>query len=117
MPSFYSIDISKVTDCNHITSQPLVYVDDVEKFFFIDVESDTNWKYVFQSHARKYYMMFDNMDAPILDDGRHVTGLLAGENPPHVISVFMVYQFYYSTYWHLACSSRSWAYDFCRKNW
>ena len=28
-------------------------------------------------------MIFDNMVAPILDDRRHVTGLLAGKNPPH----------------------------------
>ena len=28
-------------------------------------------------------MIFDNMVAPIFDNGRHVTGLLAGENPPH----------------------------------
>ena len=27
---FYFIDISKETDCNHITNQPFVYVDDVE---------------------------------------------------------------------------------------
>ena len=30
---FYSINISKVTDCNNITSQPFVYVDDVEQIF------------------------------------------------------------------------------------
>ena len=78
---FYSIDTSKVTSCNHITSQPFVYADDVEQIFFADVESDSNWKYVLQSHARKY-MIFDNMAAQVFDDGRHVTGLLAGENPP-----------------------------------
>ena len=78
---FISIDISKVIDCNHITTQPFVYVDDVEQIFFANVESDTNWKYIFQSHARKY-MIFDNMIAPILNDERHVIGLLAGENPP-----------------------------------
>ena len=79
---FYSIDTSKVTDCNNITSQSFVYVDDVEQIFFADVELDTNWKYVLQSHVRKY-MIFDNMVAPILDDGRHETSLLAGENPPY----------------------------------
>jgi len=79
---FNSIDTSKVTDCNLITSQRFIYVDDVEQIFFVDVESDTNWKYVLQSHARKY-MIFDNMDVPILDDGRHITGLLAGENTPY----------------------------------
>ena len=79
---FYSIDTFKVTDCNNITSQPFVYVDYVEQIFFADVELDTNWKYDPQSHARKY-MIFDYMVAPILDDGQHVTGLLAGENPPH----------------------------------
>jgi hypothetical protein len=79
---FYSIDTSKVTDSNLITSQPFIYVDDVEQIFFVDVESNTNWKYVFKSHTRKY-MIFDNMAAPILDDGRHGTGLLAGENSPH----------------------------------
>ena len=28
-------------------------------------------------------MIFDNMVALILDDKRHIIGLLAGENPPH----------------------------------
>lgn len=27
-------------------------------------------------------MIFDHMTTPILDEERHVTGLLAGENPP-----------------------------------
>ena len=57
-------------------------MDDVEQIFFVDVESVTNWKYVFQSHARMY-MIFDNIAASILDDGRHSVDLLAGENPPH----------------------------------
>lgn len=79
---FYSMDTSKVTDCNYITSQPFIYVDDVDHIFFADVESYSNWKYVLQSHARKY-MIFDNMVVLILDDGRHVTTVLVGENPPN----------------------------------
>lgn len=69
--------------CNlyHITSHPFVSVDNVEHVFFADVKLHFNWKYVHQSHARKY-MIFDNMDAPILDDEGHVTGLLDDGNAP-----------------------------------
>ena len=77
---FCFINTSKGTNRNHITSQPFVYVNDVKQVFFADVESNSNWKYVLQSHARKY-VIFDNMAIPILDDGRHVIGLLAGKNP------------------------------------
>ena len=77
---FYSMDNSKVIDCNHIISQPFVSIDDVEHVLFVDVELDSYWKYVLQSHAR-IYTIFDNIAAPILYDGRHIIDLFASKNP------------------------------------